>query len=179
MSNYPAPVDDVLDRATASLTVHVSDLDTSVRWYARVFGCEPLHRDTDTSLSGSSTEYAVFHLAGLKVFLSATRTDDEHQCQDEHHPPTLVFMTRHRLAQLRRELEERGALFRDDEVVDGFPVDAEGVRAGRKAEFLWFYDPDGNKMEFCRTLSRTGGAPDVGGRPLIAEAHRTHVSPIR
>jgi catechol 2,3-dioxygenase-like lactoylglutathione lyase family enzyme len=115
-----------LVRHTASQTVHVSDLDTSVRWYARVFGCEPLHRDTDTSLSGSSTEYAVFHLAGLKVFLSATRTEDEHQCQDEHHPPTLVFMTRHRLAQLRLELEERGALLRDDEVVDGFPVTQKG-----------------------------------------------------
>ncbi|TPG37331.1 hypothetical protein EAH80_01440 [Mycobacterium hodleri] len=54
---------------------------------------------------------------------------------------------------MRRVLESRGAHFRDNEVVDGFPTDADGVRAGRSAAFLWFYDPDGNKLEFCRALA--------------------------
>lgn len=37
---------------------------------------------------------------------------------------------------------------------EGFPADADGVRAGRNAEFLWFYDLDGNKLEFCRVLKK-------------------------
>jgi hypothetical protein len=64
-------------------------------------------------------------------------------------------MTRRPLAELRHVLERRGAVFRADEVVEGFPVDADGVRAGRNAEFLWFYDLDGNKMEFCRVLAKS------------------------
>ncbi|WP_233213373.1 hypothetical protein, partial [Mycobacterium hubeiense] len=91
-------------------------------------------------------------LAGMKVFLSETGA--EVGCDHESHPPTLVFMTRRPLAELRHVLECRGALFRDDEVVEGFPADGDGVRAGRNAEFLWFYDLDGNKMEFCRVLKK-------------------------
>lgn len=142
---------EILDHASASVTVHVSDLESAVRWYSTVFGAEPVHRGTDTSLGGVSTSFAMFVLAGMKVFLSETGLDEQ-DCGHRHHPPNLVFMTRQALAGLRHELEGRGALFRDDEVVDGFPVDAHGVRAGRNAEFLWFYDPDGNKMEFCHVL---------------------------
>jgi hypothetical protein len=54
-------------------------------------------------------------------------------------------------------------LFRDDEVVDGFPADADGVRAGRSAECLWCYDPDGNKLEFCRTFA-TAKDEAAGGK---------------
>lgn len=144
-------VTDVLDHASASITVHVSNIDAAIDWYAKVFDKKLLHRGTDTSLAGVSTSFAVFSLAGLKVFLSEADLSGE-DCGHRHHPPVLVFMTRQPLADLRRELEGRGALFRDDEVVDGFPVDAHGVRAGRNAEFLWFYDLDGNRMEFCRVL---------------------------
>lgn len=147
----PAVDGDVLDHASASLTVDVRDMDASVQWYSRVFGTEPVHRGTDTSFDGASTSFAVFVLAGLKVFLSATGAEHD-DCDHESHPPTLVFMTRRPLAELRRVLDSRGAIFRADEVVEGFPADDDGVRAGRNAEFLWFYDPDGNKMEFCRVL---------------------------
>lgn len=143
----------VLDHASASLTLHVQHLDTSVQWYSRVFGCEPVHRGSDTSLAGASTSFAAFILAGMKVFLSETGAE-RIDCGQEHDPPTLVFMTRRPLAHLRPVLEGRGAVFRDDEVVEGFPADADGVRAGRNAEFLWFYDIDGNKMEFCRVIGR-------------------------
>jgi hypothetical protein len=88
----------------------------------------------------------------MKVFLSETGADPV-ACGRQHHPPTLVFMTRARLADVRRALEGRGAIFKSDETVEGFPADADGVRAGRHAEFLWFYDPDDNKMEFCRVLA--------------------------
>jgi catechol 2,3-dioxygenase-like lactoylglutathione lyase family enzyme len=143
----------VLDGASASLTVHVRDLDSSVLWYSNVFGREPVHQGTDSSLDGVSTSFAVFVLAGLKVFLSETgddRTAEGHTA----HPLTLVFMIRKPLGPLRRLLESRGAIFRTEEVVEGFPANADGVRAGRNAEFLWFYDPDGNKMEFCRVVER-------------------------
>jgi len=142
---------DVLDHASASITVHVSNIDVAIDWYTKVFDKQCVHRGTDTSLGGVSTSFAVFSLAGLKVFLSETDLANE-DCGHRHHPPVLVFMTRRPLSGLRGELESRGAIFRDDEIVDGFPVDAHGVRAGRNAEFLWLYDPDGNKMEFCRVL---------------------------
>jgi len=144
--------EDVLDHAAASLTLHVRDLDASVHWYSSVFGTQPVHRGTDTSLDGATISFAVFVLAGMKVFLSETGAGHV-DCDHESHPPTLVFMTRRPLAELRHLLESRGALFRADEVVEGFPVDDAGVRAGRNAEFLWFYDLDGNKMEFCRVLT--------------------------
>lgn len=143
----------ILEDARASLTVHVSDLDAAVDWYSRVFGTTAIHRGTDASLSGDTTSFAIFGLAGLKVFLSETGIPHV-DCQLDHHPPVLVFMTPQPLSELRAELELRGANFRDDEVIEGFPVGTEGVRTGRHAEFLWFYDPDGNKMEFCRVLGR-------------------------
>ncbi len=145
--------EDVLDHASASLTLHVRDLDASVRWYSSVFGTQPAHRGTDTSLDGISTAFAVFVLAGMKVFLSEVGADDHVEHDHESHPPTLVFMTRRPLGPLRRQIESRGALFKD-EIVAGFPADADGVRAGRNAEFLWFYDLDGNKLEFCRVLKK-------------------------
>ncbi|MCV7280216.1 glyoxalase/bleomycin resistance/dioxygenase family protein [Mycolicibacterium flavescens] len=151
---------DVLEGAGAFLTFHVSDLEASIRWYSAVFRCEPRSRGADASLAGQITEFALFRLAGMNVFLSE---DSSMQGPRDPHSPTLVFMTRQRLAQLRHELAGRGALFNDGEVVEGFPADADGVRAGRNAEFLWFYDPDGNKMEFCRTLpAAPGGAAGAG-----------------
>lgn len=149
---HDATTIDVLDGARAFLTIQVSDLERSIRWYSEVFGCEPVSRGADASLDGQTTEFALFSLAGMKVFLSENSSMSGSR---EPHSSALVFMTRRRLAQLRHELAERGALFNDDEVVDGFPADADGVRAGRNAEFLWFYDPDGNKMEFCRALPAT------------------------
>ncbi|WP_102143160.1 hypothetical protein [Mycobacterium hubeiense] len=58
----PASDDDVLDHASASLTLHVRDLDKSVQWYSSVFRTEAIHRGTDTSLDGTSTSFAVFVL---------------------------------------------------------------------------------------------------------------------
>lgn len=145
---------DVLDQAKATLALHVRDLDIAVRWYSRVFGTEPVHRGTDTNTAGDSTSYAVFVLAGLTVFLSEGQADDV-ACVRDHHPPILVFMTRTPLVTLRDALQHRGAHFKTDEVVAGFPADPHGIRAGRDVEFLWFYDPDGNKMEFCRVLATT------------------------
>jgi catechol 2,3-dioxygenase-like lactoylglutathione lyase family enzyme len=148
----PVSAVDVFEGSRASLTLHVRDLDTSVRWYSDVFDTAPVYRGTDTSLDGASTSFAVFVLAGLKVNLSETGRDATAHGLAAH-PPTLVFMTRKPLGPLRRVIERRGAIFNEEEVVEGFPADDDGVRAGRNAEFLWFYDPDGNKMEFCRVIA--------------------------
>ena len=137
--------------AKAVLTLHVTDLDIALSWYSSVFGVEPVHRGIDVDVAGASTSYAVFVLAGMKVFLSDARGPDAGRRQ-EHHPPTVVFMTHRPLSELRHLLESRGAHFRDDEVVDGFPTDADGVRTGQSAAFLWFNDPHGNKLAFCRVL---------------------------
>ncbi|MGD1257023.1 hypothetical protein ACKUT9_22625 [Mycobacterium seoulense] len=127
------------------------DLDAFVRWYAIVFDAEPVYRGIDTSLDGSSsTSFAVFVLAGLKVFLSEDAT--------AHIPaadsPTLVFMTPKPLGPLRRTIERRGAIFDDEKVSEGFPTDADGVRGVATPSSCGSTTRTETKMEFCRVLKR-------------------------
>jgi hypothetical protein len=35
----------------------------------------------------------------------------------------------------------------------GFPIDADGIRQGQDAEFFYLVDPDGHRIEYCRTFT--------------------------
>lgn len=137
--------------ARLTVTVRVSDVARSVEWYRRVFDRDPVLNTVDRSLDGRTTPVAGFRLGGVLVWLSplpaGTRRNPEHN--DRH--PTLAVMTRRELAPLYAELVSRGARTRDDDVA-GFPAGADGVRRGRDADFFWIYDPDENRIEFCRAL---------------------------
>src|SRR5690606_11867762 len=64
----PDPLDAKLD-----VNLRVADLEASVDWYARVFGCEPIYRGVDRTLKGAATSMACFRLGGVKIWLLPQR----------------------------------------------------------------------------------------------------------
>ena len=144
---------DILTGSRASLTLYVQDVDSAAEWYSAVFGCDPIYRGTDRSLEGAATTVVAFRLAGLKVFLSPAKRPSESQGAARPTHSTLVFMTTRELKHVHDELASRGAIFDNAEHVDDFPANKDGIRVGRDADFFWFYDPVGNRMEFCRVHS--------------------------
>lgn len=137
----PDPLDAKLD-----LNLRVADLDASIAWYTRVFGAQPIYRGEDRSLGGSAVTLACFRLGGTKLWLMPAR-----DAPGSAQRVGIALMTRQELAPLRAELAARGASFDDGEVL-GFPVDPDGVRRGKDAEFFYLLDPDGHRIEYCRTF---------------------------
>jgi catechol 2,3-dioxygenase-like lactoylglutathione lyase family enzyme len=140
---------DPLD-AKLDLNLRVADLEASIAWYARVFGTEPIYRGVDRSKDGSALSMACFRLGGVKLWLLPGRDAGQGQQRIG-----IALMTRQPLATLRAALAARGAAF-DDHDVTGFPVEADGVRRGQDAEFFYLLDPDGHRIEYCRTYPAEG-----------------------
>ena len=133
--------------AKLDLNLRVADLEASIAWYSRVFGAEPLFRGEDRTLAGKATAMACFRLGGVKVWLLPAKQGAAVGDQRVG----MALMTRQPLAPLRRELAQRGARF-DDSETPGFPIDADGIRQGKDAEFFYLLDPDGHRIEYCRTF---------------------------
>lgn len=131
--------------AKLDLNLRVADLEASVRWYEAMFGSPPLYRGDDRSLDGRTTPMACFRLGGVKVWLlpGSTGTSDQRI--------GIALMVRTPLGPLRASLAARGARF-DDHPIPGFPIDADGIRQGRDAEFFYLLDPDGHRIEYCSTF---------------------------
>lgn len=142
---------DPLD-AKLDLNLRVADLEASIAWYSRVFGTEPIYRGLDRSKAGSSIAMACFRLGGVKLWLLPA--SDAVQGRQR---VGIALMTRQPLAPLRVELVSRGAAF-DDGAMPGFPVEDDGVRRGKDAEFFYLLDPDGHRIEYCRTFPAEGQA---------------------
>lgn len=140
---------DPLD-ARLDLNLRVTHLEVSIAWYSRVFGTEAIYRGTDRSKAGSSVALACFRLGGIKLWLLPA-SDPEQGRQRVG----MALMTRQPLAPLRAQLALRGATFDDGEMV-GFPVESDGVRRGRDSEFFYLLDPDGHRIEYCRTYPAEG-----------------------
>jgi len=131
------------------LNLRVRDLEAASGWYARVFGVNPIYRGVDRTIDGVETALVCFRLGGVKVWLlprASSAADEENEQR-----VGLAFMVRRPLAELRRELVERGANV-DDTPMAGFPIDRHGVRIGRDAEFMYIRDLDNHRLEFCRIL---------------------------
>jgi catechol 2,3-dioxygenase-like lactoylglutathione lyase family enzyme len=143
----PDPLDAKLD-----LNLRVADLEASIAWYARVFGAEPIYRGVDRSNDGSAVSMACFRIGGVKLWLLPVRSPEPGPQR-----VGVALMTRQPLAPLRAELAGRGAAF-DDSELSGFPVEADGVRRGKDAEFFYLLDPDGHRIEYCRTFPAGGQA---------------------
>lgn len=136
---------DPLD-ARLDLSLRVADLEASIAWYSRVFATEPIYRGLDRSKDGSAVALACFRLGGVKLWLlpgGGVPGADQRI--------GVALMTRQPLATLRAELARRGAAF-DDADMPGFLVEEDGVRRGKDAEFFYLLDPDGHRIEYCRTF---------------------------
>lgn len=136
---------DPLD-ARLDLNLRVADLEAAVTWYSRVFGTEPIYRGLDRSNDGASVAMACFRLGGVKLWLLPAG-----EAEPGRQRVGIALMTRQPLGSLRVELAARGAVF-DDADMPGFPVEADGVRRGQDAEFFYVVDPDGHRIEYCRTF---------------------------
>ena len=141
---------DPLD-ARLDLNLKVADLDASAAWYERMFGAGPIYRGVDRTLEGVATSMVCFRLGGVKIWLLPRPGSDPDRSGIAHQAVGMAFMTRQPLAPLRAQLAERGARF-DDSPLPGFPIDADGIRQGKDAEFFYLLDPDGHRLEFCRVL---------------------------
>lgn len=139
--------------ARLDLNLRVADLESSAVWYERVFGAPPIYRGVDRSKEGSSVAMVCFRLGGTKLWLLPASAG-----VDTPQRIGIALMTRQPLAPLRTELAARGARF-DDSELPGFPVEPDGIRRGRDAEFFYLLDPDGHRIEYCRTLSGAGDEP--------------------
>jgi catechol 2,3-dioxygenase-like lactoylglutathione lyase family enzyme len=139
--------------ARLDLNLRVADLDSSAAWYERVFGAPPIYRGVDRSKEGSSVAMVCFRLGGTKLWLLPGGGNSLASQR-----VGIALMTRQPLAPLRAELAARGARF-DDGEVPGFPVDPDGIRRGKDAEFFYLLDPDGHRIEYCRTLAGAGDEP--------------------
>ena len=128
------------------INLRVADLAVSRRWYADVFAAEPIYSGVDRTLEGVGTPMICFRLGGVKVWLLPRKAADPRP--DGNQAVGLAFMVREPLAPLRRKLAAKGVAF-DDRPTPGFPIDAEGIRIGKDAEFMYVLDPDGHRLEFC------------------------------
>lgn len=137
---------DPLD-AKLDLNLRVADLAASVAWYERTFGAPPVFTGEDRTLEGKATSMACFRLGGVKLWLLPAKD----AAPGEGQRVGIALMTRQPLGPLRRELASRGARF-DDSETPGFPIDTDGVRQGKDAEFFYLLDPDGHRIEYCRTF---------------------------
>ena len=142
---------DPLD-AKLDLNLRVADLEASIAWYQRTFGAPPIFTGEDRTLDGKATAMACFRLGGVKLWLLPAKDAAEGAQR-----VGIALMTRQPLAPLRRELAVRGACCADADFT-GFPIDADGVRQGKDAEFFYLLDPDGHRIEYCRTFRGAQGA---------------------
>ena len=136
---------DPLD-AKLDLNLRVASLDRSLAWYRTVFGLEPIYRGVDRTDDGQATNLACLRIGGVKVWLMPAKDD-----RPAGQGVGIALMTRQPLSPLRAELASRGAQF-DDHEVPGFPVGDDGIRRGLDAEFFYVRDPDGHRIEYCRTF---------------------------
>ncbi len=134
--------------ARLDLNIRVANLDASCDWYQRIFGAPPIFKGQDRSLQGAATSMVCFRLGGVKLWLLPYKNGRRVSGAQR---VGIALMVRTPLGQLRKELASRGAAF-DDTPLPGFPIDNDGVRQGKDAEFFYLLDPDGHRLEYCRTF---------------------------
>lgn len=134
--------------ARLDLNIRVADLDVSCAWYERTFGAPPIFKGEDRSLEGTATSMVCFRLGGAKLWLLPAKGHPESGDQRIG----IALMVRTPLRPLRADLAARGAVF-DDTPLPGFPIDEGGIRQGKDAEFFYLLDPDGHRLEYCRTFA--------------------------
>lgn len=123
------------DASMVATVVRVRDVAASVRWYRDKLGLEPIHVGAD----GPEHPFASYAIAGSVVTLWQLPTGQARDAEDNDRNTYLVVVINGDLEPARQALIENG-------------VDVGEVRSSANNEFVWFYDPDGNRFELSRPL---------------------------
>jgi catechol 2,3-dioxygenase-like lactoylglutathione lyase family enzyme len=127
----------IFDDASMVVTVlRVRDVAASVEWYREKLGLEPIHVGDD----GPEHPIAVYSIAGTTVSFWQLPPGQTRDRADNDRNSYVVAVMNEDLEPVRKTLIERGV------VVDE-------VRRSAHNEFVWFYDPDGNRLELSRSAS--------------------------
>jgi catechol 2,3-dioxygenase-like lactoylglutathione lyase family enzyme len=130
----------VFDGASMVSTVlRVRDVAASVAWYREKLGLDPVHVGAD----GADHPIAVFEIAGSTVSMWQLPAGRTRVLLDNDSNTYVVVVMNIDLETVRQTLLERG-------------VEVGEVQRSANNEFLWFHDPDDNRIEVSRPSSRRG-----------------------
>lgn len=124
------------DASMVATILRVRDVAASVQWYREKLGLEPIHVGDD----GPEHPIAAYSIAGATVSfwqLPAGQTRDR---KDNDRNSYVVAVMKTPLEPVRQALIDRG-------------VEVDEIRRSAHNEFVWFYDPDGNRLELSRSAS--------------------------
>ncbi len=124
------------DAAMVSTVLRVRDVAASVAWYREKLGLEPIHVGAD-----GDHPIAVYRIAGSVVSMWQLPDGRARVHDDNDRNTYVVIVMNEDLAPLRQTLLDRG-------------VDVDEIRRSADNEFVWFYDPDGNRFELSRPIKR-------------------------
>ena len=130
------------------VALEVRDLDESVRWYTDNLGATVATTLTDRSSDGTiSTKVVGLRLGGTVLWLSQVPVSPTAAGR----PPSmhLSLLTDTPIEESVSQLRARGVAVSHHEL-HGFAADADGIRRGADAEFVYLVDPDGRHVELCR-----------------------------
>jgi catechol 2,3-dioxygenase-like lactoylglutathione lyase family enzyme len=125
--------------ASAVMTiVRVRDVRASVQWYCDSLGLDPVHLGAD----GPEHPFAVYSIAGSMVSLWQLPAGQSRVREDNDRNSYVAVVMDDDLESLRQMLLDKGVKVGD-------------IHRSANNEFVWFYDPDGNRFELTRPLAAT------------------------
>lgn len=122
--------------------VRVRDVAASVRWYRDTLELEPVRVGAD----GDEHPYAVYSIAGSVVSLWQPPAGQSRIRDENDRNSYVAAVMNSDLETPRRKLLNKGVKVGD-------------IHRSANNEFLWFYDPDGNRFELTRPLATTPSMP--------------------
>lgn len=129
----------VFAEASAVMTiVRVRDVAASVRWYRDILELEPAHVGAD----GAEHPFAVYSIAGSMVSLWQLPAGHSRVREENDRNSYVAAVMNGDLEPARRKLLSKGVKVGD-------------IHRSANNEFVWLYDPDGNRFELTRPLPRT------------------------
>jgi catechol 2,3-dioxygenase-like lactoylglutathione lyase family enzyme len=126
------------DASTVMTIVRVRDVTAAVRWYRDNLGLEPMQVGAD----GVEHPFAVYSIAGSVLTLWQLPAGQSRVREDNDRNSYVTVVMDGDLEAPRRQLIDKG-------------VKVGEIHRSANNEFVWFYDPDGNRFELTRPLAAT------------------------
>ncbi|MBW0011686.1 VOC family protein [Mycobacterium sp.] len=120
----------VFAEASAVMTImRVRDVAASIEWYRDNLGLDPVHVGAD----GAEHPFAVYSIAGSTVSLWQLPPGESRVREDNDRNSYVAVLMNGDLESPRRQLLSLGVKVGD-------------IHRSANNEFVWFYDPDGNRF---------------------------------